>query len=116
VIAINGKDKVESVTLRNLKTGEVSELPTDGVFPYIGHVPNTDLFRGILELDEGGYIVTDGRTRTNIPGIFAAGDVTDHIYRQAITAAGDGCRAAMEATWYLAEQEHARTKATATAV
>lgn len=112
VVSINGKDKVESVTLRNLQTGEVSELPTDGVFPYIGHVPNTDLFRGILELDEGGYIVTDGRTRTNIPGIFAAGDVTDHIYRQAVTAAGDGCRAAMEATWYLAEQEHARSKAT----
>ncbi|OAN49679.1 MULTISPECIES: thioredoxin-disulfide reductase [Chloroflexus] len=115
VVAINGKDKVESVTLRNLQTGEISELAVDGVFPYIGHVPNTELFRGILELDEGGYIVTDGRTRTNIPGIFAAGDVADHIYRQAITAAGDGCRAAMEATWYLAEQEHARAKATATA-
>ncbi len=113
VTAINGNEKVESVTIRNLQTGEESELATDGVFPYIGHVPNTDLFRGLLELDENGYIITDGRTRTSVPGIFAAGDVVDHIYRQAITAAGDGCRAAMEATWYLAEQEHARAKASA---
>ncbi|MCX7790736.1 MAG: thioredoxin-disulfide reductase [Chloroflexaceae bacterium] len=108
---ILGEDRVSAVRIRNLKTGETSELAADGVFPYIGHVPNTRLFEGILKLDEGGYIVTDGRQRTNVPGIFAAGDVVDHIYRQAITAAGEGCKAAMEATWYLAEQEHAARKA-----
>ncbi|MFQ3660817.1 MAG: thioredoxin-disulfide reductase [Chloroflexaceae bacterium] len=109
---ILGEERVSAVRIRNLKTGAVSELAADGVFPYIGHVPNTRLFEGILTLDAGGYIVTDGRQRTNVPGIFAAGDVVDHIYRQAITAAGEGCKAAMEATWYLAEQEHAARKAT----
>lgn len=108
---IMGDGKVERVQLKNLKTGETSELAVDGVFPYIGHVPNTKLFAGLLTLDEAGYIVTDGRQRTNIEGIFAAGDVVDHVYRQAITAAGEGCKAAMEATWYLAEQEHAAKKA-----
>lgn len=111
VDAILGDDKVTGVRLRNLKTDETSEIEIDGVFPYIGHLPNTSLFTDLLTLDEGGYIVTDGRQRTNIPGIFAAGDVVDHVYRQAITAAGEGCRAAMEATWYLAEQEHAAKKA-----
>ncbi|WP_129671206.1 thioredoxin-disulfide reductase [Candidatus Chloroploca sp. Khr17] len=111
VDAILGDDKVTGVRLRNLKTEETSDIEVDGVFPYIGHVPNTSLFTDLLTLDEGGYIVTDGRQRTNIPGIFAAGDVVDHVYRQAITAAGEGCRAAMEATWYLAEQEHAAKKA-----
>jgi thioredoxin reductase (NADPH) len=108
---ILGDDKVEGVTLRNLKSGEVTELAVDGVFPYIGHVPNTKIFEGLLTLDEGGYIVTDNRQRTNVEGIFAAGDVVDHVYRQAITAAGEGCKAAMEATWFLAEQEHATKKA-----
>ncbi len=111
VEAILGDEKVSAVRIKNLKTGATSELAVDGVFPYIGHVPNTGLFEGLLTLDEGGYIVTDGRQRTNVPGIFAAGDVVDHIYRQAITAAGEGCKAAMEATWFLAEQEHAAKKA-----
>jgi thioredoxin reductase (NADPH) len=105
-----GDEKVTGVRVKNLKTGAVTELETDGVFPYIGHLPNTGLFTGKIKLDEGGYIVTDGRTRTNVPGVFAAGDVVDHIYRQAITAAGEGCMAAMEATWFLAEQEHAASK------
>ncbi len=110
VDAIIGDEKVTSVKVRNLKSGEIHDLAVDGVFPYIGHIPNSGLFTGILELDENGYIVTDGRTRTKVPGIFAAGDVVDHIYRQAITAAGEGCQAAMEATWFLAEQEYAAKK------
>jgi thioredoxin reductase (NADPH) len=111
VEAIEGDGKVENVKLKNLKSGAVSDLPADGVFPYIGHVPNTWLFEGKLQLDENGYIMTDGRTRTGIPGVFAAGDVVDHVYRQAITASGEGCKAAMEATWFLAEQDHAASKA-----
>jgi thioredoxin reductase (NADPH) len=116
VDTIIGDEKVTSVKVRNLKSGEVHDLAVDGVFPYIGHIPNSGLFTGILELDENGYIVTDGRTRTKVPGIFAAGDVVDHIYRQAITAAGEGCQAAMEATWFLAEQEYAAKKKAATVV
>lgn len=103
---ITGDAKVAGVRIRNLKTGEVTDLDTQGVFPYIGHVPNTRIFTGVLDLDENGYILADERTRTKIPGVFAAGDVVDHVYRQAITAAGEGCKAAMEATWFLASQEH----------
>lgn len=109
-----GDDKVAGVRVRNLKTGALTTLEADGVFPYIGHIPNTWLFKDALELDENGYIVADERTRTRVPGVFAAGDVVDHVYRQAITAAGDGCKAAMEATWFLAEQEHAAKKSQAT--
>lgn len=111
VTEILGNERVTSVRLKNLKTNEETTLESDGVFPYIGHIPNTALFEGQINLDDGGYILTDGRTRTNIAGVFAAGDVVDHIYRQAITAAGEGCMAAMEATWFLAEQEHAAKKA-----
>ncbi len=111
VDAILGEDKVTGVRVRNLKTGEESILDTDGVFPYIGHIPNTWLFQGTLDLDENGYILADERTRTKIPGVFAAGDVVDHVYRQAVTAAGDGCKAAMEAVWFLSEQEHATQQA-----
>lgn len=108
---ILGDDKVTGIRIRNVKTGEQRVLEADGVFPYIGHVPNTWLFKGQLDLDENGYIVADERTRTKIPGVFAAGDVVDHIYRQAVTAAGDGCKAAMEAVWFLADQEHAAKRA-----
>ena len=111
VDAVLGEQSVTGVTIRNLKTGATSELAVEGVFPYIGHVPNTKVFEGLLTLDEGGYIVADARQRTNIEGIFAAGDVVDHVYRQAVTAASEGCKAAMEATWFLAEQEHAAKKA-----
>lgn len=110
---ILGENTVTGVRVRNLKTNEVSTLAVDGVFPYVGHIPNTSLFSGLLDLDENGYIIADERTRTKIPGVFAAGDVVDHVYRQAITAAGEGCKAAMEAVWFLSEQEHAARKSQA---
>ncbi len=113
VTEILGEQKVIGVQIKNLQTGAETTLATDGVFPYIGHIPNTWLFQGKLDLDQNGYILADERTRTKIPGVFAAGDVVDHVYRQAITAAGDGCKAAMEATWFLAEQEHAYSKSQA---
>ena len=95
------KGEVTSIGLRNLKSGETQRLAVDGVFIAIGHTPNTALFKGQIELDSNGYIVTRGGTRTNVPGVFAAGDVQDHVYRQAITAAGTGCMAAIDAERYL---------------
>jgi thioredoxin reductase (NADPH) len=111
VTEILGEDSVTGVRIANLKTGAEMILETDGVFPYIGHVPKTELFRGQLALDKAGYIVTDSRARTNVPGVYAAGDVADHIYRQAVVAAGEGSKAALEATWFLAEQEHIAAQA-----
>jgi thioredoxin reductase (NADPH) len=96
-----GKGEVNAIVVRNLKTGVQHRVPLDGVFIAIGHTPNTALFKGQLELDEGGYIRTHGGTKTNIPGVFAAGDVQDHVYRQAVTAAGTGCMAAIDAERYL---------------
>ncbi len=97
-----GTNKLEGVVVKNLVTGERTHLAVDGLFVAIGHEPNTKLFRGQLELDEKGYIrVYDQTTRTNIEGVFAAGDVRDPRYRQAVTAAGDGCKAAMDAEKYL---------------
>ena len=93
--------EVTGVVLRNLKTGELTELSVDGLFIAIGHTPNTLLFRGQLELDANGYIVTRHGSHTSVPGVFAAGDVQDQIYRQAVTAAGSGCMAAIDAEHYL---------------
>ncbi len=92
-----------AVRLKNIKTGETSDFKTDGAFIAIGHTPNTELFKGILTTDEDGYLVTTpGSTRTNVPGVFAAGDVQDKIFRQAVTAAGTGCMAALEAERFIA--------------
>ena len=95
------RGEVTGIDVRNLKTGTISHVPLDGVFIAIGHTPNTALFRGQLELDEAGYIVTHHGSKTSCPGVFAAGDVQDHVYRQAITAAGSGCMAAIDAERYL---------------
>ncbi|MEV6005780.1 thioredoxin-disulfide reductase [Streptomyces sp. NPDC051976] len=103
VAEIHGDGKLSSLTLRNVKTGETSELPVTGLFIAIGHDPRTELFKGVLDLDAEGYLtVQSPSTLTNIPGVFAAGDVVDHTYRQAITAAGTGCSAALDAERYLA--------------
>jgi thioredoxin reductase (NADPH) len=97
---------VTSVQLKNLKTGEVTDFPTQAVFVAIGHKPNTDIFRGKLDLHDNGYMkVKSGTANTNVEGVFACGDVIDHHYRQAITAAGTGCMAAMDAEKYLEAQE-----------
>jgi thioredoxin reductase (NADPH) len=106
VAEIHGDQKVTGLTLRDTRTGELRQLEATGLFIAIGHDPRSELVKGQVELDDEGYILTDGRsTRTNLAGVFAAGDVVDHVYRQAITAAGTGCQAALDAEKFLAALE-----------
>ncbi len=98
----NGDAKLTSVTLKNLKTNQTTDQPIDGVFLAIGHIPNTELFQGVVDLQPNGYLKAHGSTQTNIDGVFFAGDVEDERYRQAVTAAGAGCKAAMDVEKYLA--------------
>ncbi len=100
---ILGKDRISGVKVRNLKTGSSNTLDAEGVFVAIGYEPNTSVFKGQLELDARGYVITRNETETNVPGVYAAGDVRDFRYRQAITAAADGCKAAMDADRFIAE-------------
>jgi thioredoxin reductase (NADPH) len=105
-----GRGEVTSMMLRDVKSGEKTEVPVSGVFVAIGHTPNTALFKGQLELNANGYLLTHDGAKTSLPGVFACGDVQDHIYRQAITAAGSGCMAAIDAERYLeGVPEHLQT-------
>ena len=106
VIDVLGAEKVESLTIRSTVTGEITDFTADGLFLAIGHTPTTKLFQGQLDLDEKGYIKVSNNTRTNIEGVFTAGDINDHRYRQAVTAAGMGCMAALDVEKYLASLEN----------
>ncbi len=112
VAELHGEHSLESITLRDTSTGETRQLAATGLFIAIGHDPRSELLRGQVDLDDEGYVlVKPGSTATNIPGVFAAGDLVDHTYRQAITAAGTGCAASLDAERYLADLEHAGTPA-----
>jgi thioredoxin reductase (NADPH) len=102
IAEVKGDKAVKAVQLKNVQTGEEYEKPVDGVFVYIGHIPNTQIFQGKLAMDEEGYLIVDGKLHTNVPGVFAAGEVHDKWFRQAIVSSGYGCMAAMETEKYLA--------------
>jgi thioredoxin reductase (NADPH) len=116
VAAIHGEDKLTGITLRDTVTGATRELPVTGLFIAIGHDPRSELVKGQIHLDDEGYVlVQNGSTKTNLPGVFAAGDLVDHTYRQAITAAGTGCSAALDAERFLATLEDVSNSAVAAA-
>jgi thioredoxin reductase (NADPH) len=116
VASIQGEDKLSGITLRDTVTGATRELPVTGLFIAIGHDPRSELVKGQIHLDDEGYVlVQNGSTKTNLPGVFAAGDLVDHTYRQAITAAGTGCSAALDAERFLATLEDASNAAVAAA-
>jgi thioredoxin reductase (NADPH) len=109
---IHGDDKLTGLTLSDTRTGETRHLDATGLFIAIGHDPRSELLGGQVDLDENGYVITEGKsTRTNLPGFFAAGDLVDHTYRQAVTAAGTGCMAALDAEWYLRDNPKVPTPA-----
>jgi thioredoxin reductase (NADPH) len=104
---VMGEKGVSAIRVRDVETGKTTEMPMDGVFIAIGHKPNTDIFKGQLAMNDVGYLITEAKsTYTSVPGVFAAGDVQDHIYRQAVTAAGTGCMAAIDCERWLEHQEH----------
>jgi thioredoxin reductase (NADPH) len=107
---IKGNGSVQKLVIENTKTGAASDLPAQGIFVYIGHIPNTQLFKGQLEMNEEGYLKVDERLHTSTPGVFAAGESHDHVFRQAVVSAGFGCMAEMEAEKFLADWEHAHKK------
>jgi thioredoxin reductase (NADPH) len=114
VTGIHGDKTLGAITLRDTITGEERQLPVSGLFIAIGHEPRSDLVKGQVDLDPDGYVITDGRTtNTNLPGVFASGDLVDHIYRQAVTAAGTGCAAALDAERYLTALYHGEHSASA---
>jgi thioredoxin reductase (NADPH) len=103
---------LDRARVRNVETGETRELPMSAAFIAIGHEPQSEIVHGIVETDENGYVLTEGKsTRTNVPGLFAAGDLVDHTYRQAVTAAGSGCMAALDSEWYLRDNPDVPTPA-----
>ena len=102
VTEIKGEAEVEALRVRNVKSGDESDISIGGVFVYVGHYPNTELLKGKVALDEDGYVVSDRRMHTSVPGVFVAGEAQDHYFRQAVTAAGEGCQAALEAEKYVA--------------
>jgi thioredoxin reductase (NADPH) len=105
VVDVIGDERLEAIRIRDVITGDERNIPADGLFVAIGHAPNTDLFKGQLEMDEAGYLITHNGTKTAVAGVFACGDVQDHEYRQAVTAAGSGCMAAIDTERYLASLE-----------
>ncbi|MBI5031747.1 MAG: thioredoxin-disulfide reductase [Chloroflexi bacterium] len=107
---IKGNGKMDAIVLENTQTHELSQLSAQGIFVYVGHTPNTQLFKGQLAMNEEGYLKVDARLHTSVPGVFAAGEVHDHVFRQAVVSAGYGCMAEMEAEKFLAEWEHEHSK------
>ena len=113
VTGVQGDQAVQSLRVKNVRTGEESDFPTEGLFIFIGHDPNTEIFKGKLEMDDDGYIISSRQMHTNVEGVFVAGEAQDHYFRQAITSAGEGCQAAMEAEKFIARLESQQPVATA---